>query len=235
MTLFSLQPGLGSRSRAWCASLALHGVFLLWLFHAPRPDFLAPAFVAHGDQGTFVAHLYWPNQSTNAETATDAGVGSGYARHSMQGKSRLTFPAQPKALKRSSQQPAPESQGLSNAETAASNQTRQPTPAGSAYGTVLEGPLSGYEIRPALPVFSPDPAVDSSDLAGAEGDVIIEVTIDEQGTIIQKTVIQSLGPKVDAKVLSALANWRFRPATRNGVPIPSKQDVYYHYPRLNGG
>jgi hypothetical protein len=48
---------------------------------------------------------------------------------------------------------------------------------------------------------------------------------------VQKIVIQSLGPAVDQKVLAALENWRFTPASKNGVPIPSKQDVYYHFPR----
>jgi hypothetical protein len=41
--------------------------------------------------------------------------------------------------------------------------------------------------------------------------------------------VQSLGPAIDAKVMAALENWRFRPATRDGVPIPSKQDVVYHF------
>jgi outer membrane biosynthesis protein TonB len=36
---------------------------------------------------------------------------------------------------------------------------------------------------------------------------------------------------VDAKVLTAVRNWRFRPATKNGIAIASKQDVYYHFPR----
>ena len=48
-------------------------------------------------------------------------------------------------------------------------------------------------------------------------------------------MIQSLAPAVDSKVLAALENWRFRPATRNGAPIASKQDVYYHFPRLGKG
>jgi len=232
--LANFQSGLGnSRMGAWCASLVVHGIFLLWLFHAPSPDFLAPAFVAHGDQGTFVAHLYWPSHSTNTDTASDSGTGgsAASAHHQMLGKTRLTFP-QPSNTHKNSQQRVSASQARSDTETTV-DQLRQPTAAGSSYGTALEGPLSGYEVRPALPVFSPDPAVDASDLAGAEGDIIVEVTIDDRGTIVQKNVIQSLGPKVDAKVLAALANWHFRPATRNGVPIPSKQDVYYHYPRLN--
>jgi TonB family protein len=84
-------------------------------------------------------------------------------------------------------------------------------------------------------VVSPDPVVPASDLNGLQGDVVVEVTIDEQGNIVAKTVIQSLAPTIDAKVLEALENWRFRPATRNGVAIASKQDVFYHFPRLGKG
>jgi TonB family protein len=95
--------------------------------------------------------------------------------------------------------------------------------------------LSGEEVRPALPVVSPDPIVASAELDGLQGDVVVEVTIDEKGNIVQKVVIQSLAPTVDDKVLEALENWRFRPATRNGIAIPSKQDVFYHFPRLGKG
>jgi TonB family protein len=114
---------------------------------------------------------------------------------------------------------------LTNAASAAS----PARPAGSPYGSVLEGSLTGDEVRPALPVISLDPVVDPADLSGREGDVVVEITIDAQGNITQKVIIQSLGPLVDQKVLAALENWRFRPATQKGVAIPSKQDVYYHF------
>ena len=44
----------------------------------------------------------------------------------------------------------------------------------------------------------------------------------------------SLGPALDGKVLAALENWHFHPATRDGVPIPSKQDVVYHFKPRSG-
>jgi len=42
-------------------------------------------------------------------------------------------------------------------------------------------------------------------------------------------VLQSLGPDIDTKCLAALDNWRFQPATRNGAPIPSKQDAIFPF------
>ena len=120
-------------------------------------------------------------------------------------------------------------------QTSAPGQAAQARPAGSPLGTVLEGPLTGEEVRPALPVVSPDPRVAADDLGSLQGDVIVEVTIDENGNIVKKVVVQSLAPAIDGKVLEALENCRFRPATRNGIPIASKQDVYYHFPRLGKG
>jgi protein TonB len=57
------------------------------------------------------------------------------------------------------------------------------------------------------------------------------VTIDDQGKIIELKLTQSLSPAIDQLVLAAVAKWQFLPATRNGTPIASKQDVYYHFPR----
>lgn len=223
-----------SRFRPWYASVALHFLALLWLLHVPTPKFLAPTLLAHGNDGAYIAHLYWPDQ-TAANEPPPSGGGVSHSRPASRRES-LTFQRREKDTSAEKKNAPPQRSPEAEAdESAASAQAHQPVPAGSRNGTVLEGPLSGYEVRPALPVFSPDPVVDQTDLAGAEGDEVVEVTIDEHGNIVQKTIVQSLGPTVDTKVLAALANWQFRPATRNGVPIPSKQDVYYHFPPLHRG
>jgi protein TonB len=64
---------------------------------------------------------------------------------------------------------------------------------------------------------------------GFEGDVIVEVTIDEQGKVTNKILVRGLGNGLDEQAIAVLENWRFRPATRDGVAIPSKQDVYFHF------
>jgi periplasmic protein TonB len=104
-------------------------------------------------------------------------------------------------------------------------------PAGSPFGSLAYGSATGFEVRPAIRVSGSEPLVYDWDLAsGSEGNIVIEVTIDERGNIVQKTLIQSLSPRVDKKVMAALEDWHFLPALRDGVPIPSKQDVYYHFP-----
>jgi hypothetical protein len=48
--------------------------------------------------------------------------------------------------------------------------------------------------------------------------------------VVQTKILQAIGYGIDQKVVAALQEWRFRPATRNGVAIPSKHDVHYHFP-----
>jgi len=77
----------------------------------------------------------------------------------------------------------------------------------------------------------PDPAVFPWQVPnGLTGDVIVEVTIDEQGAVTETKLLQSLKPDIDEKVVATVRNWRFRPATVDGVAISSRQDVHFHYP-----
>jgi len=101
--------------------------------------------------------------------------------------------------------------------------------AGQLYGTLNRGQLYGEEIRPALPIQTSDPVVWPWQLPDVAGNEVIEITIDERGDITAKKVLQSLGPDIDTKCLAALENWRFHPATRNGSPIPSKQDAIFPF------
>lgn len=192
--------------------MAVHLLLLGWVLHSPAPIFVAPASVVRGQSGSSLTRIYF-------------GGATGVSQENP--KPSLTWRRPPKALRPHSLEPPLAKLEMGN-ETA-SNRPSGPA-AGSLYGSLSYGTLTGPEIRPALPVVSPDP-VFGSDTAGIEGDVIVEITIDEAGTIVQKVILHSLGPAVDDRVLAALENWHFAPASKNGVPIPSKQDVYYHFPR----
>ena len=208
-----LHPGIPKRQAgSLSVSLAAHLIFLGWILHSPAPIFVAPTSVVRGQSGGSLTRIYF-------------GGDSGVAQE--QPKPRLTWHRPPKKAGAHRMEPPPAKLEMGN--ELASNQPGGPA-VGSPYGSLSYGTLTGPEIRPALPVVSPDP-VFGSDTAGIEGDVIVEITIDEQGNIVQKVVLHSLGPAVDDRVLAALERWHFAPASKNGAPIPSKQDVYYHFPR----
>lgn len=194
-------------------SLVLHLLFLAWIVRSPAPIFIAPSSVTRGDGGTTVSRLYFGGHSGITQDRVPPLV--------------LPRPARNKKLHRL--EPLSAKKQAGNETTAALRANEGP--AGSPYGSISYGSIFGLEVRPALPLVSPDPVIGSDVLDGMVGDEIVEITIDEQGRIIATRVLQSLGPQVDERVLAALAQWHFSPATKNGVPIPSKQDVHYHFPR----
>jgi len=103
--------------------------------------------------------------------------------------------------------------------------------AGAPEGSLFHGPVTGIEASPALPLIFPDPSIYPWQLPkGLQGDVIVEVTIDEHGNVTETRVVQSLQPEIDDKVIATLRNWRFKPAKVDGVAISSRQDVHFHFP-----
>lgn len=205
--------GLPKRqTRLLAVSLTLHFAFLGWLLHSPSAIFVAPASVVKGQSGSTVTRIYFGGQSGVTQEHPNA---------------KLIFQRPPKNVM-GHRMEAPDAK-LEAGNELASNRPGGPA-VGSPYGSLSVGSYVGPEIRPALPIVSPDPLF-GSEAANLAGDVIVEITIDEQGNIVQKAVLQSVNPSVDERVLAALEKWHFIPASKNGAPIPSKQDVYYHFPR----
>lgn len=206
--------GLPKRQAALlCSSLAVHFLFLGWILHSPPPIFVAPHEIAKGDGGSVLTRIYFGGQT---------GVTPAHPEPH-------PFLRQPNI--RPLHQLPPLFAKMQRGNASASSLAPAGAAAGSPYGSLSYGSLAGFEVRPALPVVSSDPIIQPELLNGITGDVIIEIAIDSGGDITEMKVLQSFNPAVDQKVLAALEKWHFLPATRNGVAIPSKQDVHYHFPR----
>jgi TonB family protein len=211
-------------------SLAAHGLLLAWMLHAPEPQLLTPVSIAFGRNGNSVSHLYWPSKNPDDSKGSSPERASQVYRHQHTGHEKLLLKPNTQLAKLT---PPP----VQFSPTGAEDQAKTPTvsnlghgtPAGLPYGTLIRGPAFGEEIRPALPITTGDPVAYPWELPDYEGNVVVEITIDERGEIVRKTVLQSMGPKLDEKALVALESWHFHPATRNGSPIPSKQDCIFHF------
>lgn len=209
-------------------SLVLHFSFLIWLLHPPTPAFLAPSFVVRGERTGSATTLYFPlhsgqgkNYSAVPTTATSHQLAAARAR--------ITW-TRSRNIGKSREREIALSQTPADPGNRASLGGNPAPPLGSPYGSLFQGANSGFEVRPALWASGSDPHIAASELDGLEGNVIVEITIDDQGNVVHTAVLQSLSPAIDAKVVAALENWHFHPATRDGVAVPSKQDVYYHFP-----
>jgi protein TonB len=60
--------------------------------------------------------------------------------------------------------------------------------------------------------------------AKIQGIVIIEAVIDRQGNVTEARVLKPLPMGLDDAALRAVKQWKFRPGTLNGQPVP----VYYN-------
>ena len=99
-------------------------------------------------------------------------------------------------------------------------------------GNAGESALGNGSINIASVQQHPRPQPDLSSLAhGAGGQVIMDAVIDEHGRISQLTLLQGLGGGIDETVLSTVRGWKFNPATKDGKPIASEQEILLYYER----
>jgi len=212
------------------ASLVLHALLFAWLLRVPNPQLLNPSAVGVGRNGKLVTQIYFPTQSPDDSSTSSSDRATERYRHQRLGHEKLIL-KQNAALAKLPlpQAPLSLSPAEDKAETATLSNLGHGAPAGLPYGSLPGGPIYGDEVRPALPVATVDPVVYPWELPDSEGNVVVEITIDERGAIVRKTILHSMGPKLDDKFLAALDSWRFQPATRNGVAIASKQDAIFHF------
>ena len=231
--MFAQLSPVTARRQRWLrmGSLGFHALLLAWLLHTPEPQLLTPFSVAVGQNGKSVTRLYWPSKSPDDSSQSSSDAATQRYRHQRLSHDKLTWtaPAQPPKLAAPQNNQLARTNSQDNSSTQTLSALGHGAQAGALYGTLNNGPFFGNEIRPALPVATSDPMVYPWQLPAAPGNEIIEITIDERGEIVRKTVLQSLGPDIDDKCLAALENWHFRPATRNGAPIASKQDAVFHF------
>lgn len=201
---------------ALLTSFAAHIVLLLVLTHRSKPIFVMPSDVQLGTPGSSGTIVYLaPTGSERKQLPVEKPKLQIVVR-----KKPSTIPPQASPDKHENE---------SGTETAKLDASAV---GGSIYGSRVPGaPLTGHEVIPALPQVFPDPAVSRSDLPpGVQGDVVVEVTIDEQGKVVELKLIRGIGYGIEDRVLATLKKWHFRPAFKDGTTIASQHIVTFHYP-----
>ncbi|HLW52380.1 MAG TPA: TonB family protein [Candidatus Angelobacter sp.] len=61
--------------------------------------------------------------------------------------------------------------------------------------------------------------------------VVVEITIDTSGHVADARITAGdVAPTIQQSLLSAIREFKYRPATREGIPVPSQVDVVVHIP-----
>lgn len=214
----SIQPNQQRRNLSLFGSVATHGVVIWVLCLHPAPIFVRPSLIAHGQHGE--SSVLYFTASGSQQTLV--------AERSKPATAQIHLPVKPKTTfnaKITNQKDVPAQNALPVSSVTA----------GSPNSSDLYGATTGPDVRPAIETTLIDPPISKAEIPlGVEGDVIVEITIDEHGYVTDAKLLKGLGEGIDEKILATVRNWHYRPATRDGIPIPSKYDARWHFRGQNG-
>jgi TonB family protein len=203
-----------SRIRATAVSVLLHGglltsvVFVGTRYAVRLAQTVQPIDVAHFQVagGSHKVTLLLPEMETAAHTRNPEK--NAEATH------KTILPVDPQTPQRRSGGGAP----------------AKPTQGKGAGQAALGNGNDAQDADPAFPVFSPRPPVhDRALLPSAERKIIVDVSVDELGSVVSETLVNGLGNSLDQVVLDTVKTWRFHPATVNGKAVPTEAELVFPF------
>lgn len=89
------------------------------------------------------------------------------------------------------------------------------------------GPFSvGGNVSEPIPIYQPDPPYsEEARKAKFQGIVVLSIIVDAQGNVHDVQVVKPLGLGLDEQAVRTVQTWKFKPAQRNGVPVPVRVSV----------
>jgi TonB family protein len=214
----SKQPGM------FIASLCLQGAVLAVLCNgSPFPQRFGPSIRSNAMSPASVTAIYFHKDTPATPSAPEPATSA----------SRLASESPSKATEQDVN-----THGVTQAETTDDSsgkgevQGLAPFPSWRMNSTPSGFAAFHHQIKTALPVFTPDPPIlhgEVPELARGK-DVVLEVVIDDQGSIVQVDVLQAVGYGVEDSIMQTLRRWIFVPAKINGVAISSRRQLRFHFP-----
>ena len=75
-------------------------------------------------------------------------------------------------------------------------------------------------VDPPKAIYDPDPDyTEAAREKRLEGTTVLSVVVNEQGFPEILEITRGLGEGLDIQALAAVANWRFKPAVKDGKPV----------------
>ncbi len=188
-------------------SIALHLLLLGFLIHQ-RASWIAPIRLPGSERGSNLMVTYLPGRAPiQAATPTPKAL-------PQQAQADTPLPIRPT--------PKPKT------DTASPNTNSPASP--NPDSTAGADSLGSGNIDIARASYFPTPRPDLSVLPrGTKGDVILDVVIDTAGKIADIKITSGLGHGIDETVIATVQRWTFHPATRDGQPVASEQELHFHY------
>ncbi len=79
----------------------------------------------------------------------------------------------------------------------------------------------GGNVSAPVAIYKPEPPYsEQARKAKYQGTVVLWIVVDAQGNVTQAQVVKPLGMGLDENALRTVKTWKFKPALRNGSPVP---------------
>jgi TonB family protein len=85
------------------------------------------------------------------------------------------------------------------------------------------GVIGAIALAKPLPPWQPAPSEAKLNFYG-----IVEIIVGEDGRVVTATILKSVNARYDSQLLAATRNWKFRPATKDGVPVRFRYTMTVH-------
>lgn len=89
----------------------------------------------------------------------------------------------------------------------------------------------GGGVSTPIAIYSPDPPyTEQAREAKFQGDVVLSIVVLADGSVADVQIVKPLGLGLDQSAVKAVKTWKFKPGTRNGVPVAVQMmiDVTFH-------
>ncbi len=81
----------------------------------------------------------------------------------------------------------------------------------------------GGNVSAPIPIYKPEPPYsEQARKAKYQGTCVLWIVVDAQGNVTDAQVVKPLGMGLDENALKTVRTWKFKPAMRNGAPVPVK-------------
>jgi periplasmic protein TonB len=86
------------------------------------------------------------------------------------------------------------------------------------------GPYNvGGDVSAPIPIYKPEPPYsEQARKAKYQGTVVLWIIVDAVGNVTDAQVVKPLGMGLDENAVTTVRTWKFKPAMRNGSPVPVK-------------
>ena len=89
---------------------------------------------------------------------------------------------------------------------------------------------SSTSFNPPSPIYMTRPEMPAVvKAASVHGTVIVEWLVGESGNVKEVTILRSPDGRLSSLVSQAVLNWRFKPATKDGIPVEDRMQMVMNF------